>query len=47
MRSIADDENSHAPVLASFFVGGFAGMLSWLFSYPIDYVKTLIQSDNP
>ena len=31
----------------SFFAGGIAGCLSWLFTYPLDYVKTLIQSDDP
>ena len=34
-----------APIYAAFFNGGFAGMLSWLLTYPLDYVKTLIQSD--
>lgn len=32
--------------MAAFFVGGFSGSISWLFTYPIDYVKTLIQSDD-
>lgn len=44
---IDDDDTSQAPVLASFFVGGFSGIFSWLFTYPIDYVKTLIQSQCP
>lgn len=33
-------------MLISFFGGGLAGSGSWLFTYPIDYIKTLIQSDN-
>jgi hypothetical protein len=31
----------------SFFAGGIAGCLSWLSIYPIDYIKTIIQSDDP
>jgi len=33
-------------LIASFFLGGISGAASWLFTYPIDYVKTLIQSQN-
>lgn len=40
------EPSSKAPILASFFAGGFSGINSWLFTYPIDYVKTLVQSDN-
>jgi solute carrier family 25 carnitine/acylcarnitine transporter 20/29 len=34
------------PLIASFFLGGFAGAASWLPTYPIDYVKTIIQSQR-
>ena len=27
-------------------VGGFAGIFYWVFNYPFDYVKTLMQSDK-
>jgi hypothetical protein len=27
-------------------VGGFAGTASWVLTYPIDYVKTLVQSQS-
>lgn len=48
MRTIIGEDNSfQPPAIVSFFVGGFSGMLSWLFSYPIDYVKTVVQSDCP
>ena len=40
------DLTNQVPILASFLSGGFSGMFSWLFTYPIDYVKTLIQSDS-
>lgn len=30
----------------AFLNGGLAGTMSWLTTYPLDYVKTLIQSDN-
>jgi len=33
-------------MMISFFGGGLAGSGSWLFTYPIDYIKTLIQSQN-
>jgi solute carrier family 25 (mitochondrial carnitine/acylcarnitine transporter), member 20/29 len=35
-------ENEVSPLLS----GGLAGLLAWLFIYPIDVVKTRIQSDN-
>ena len=34
------------PILSSFMCGGISGSLSWLVTYPIDYTKTIIQSDN-
>lgn len=36
----------HAPLMVSILAGGLAGANSWLFTYPIDYVKTLMQSQN-
>jgi len=36
--------SSSAPIMTAFFAGGLAGCNSWLFTYPIDYVKTLMQS---
>lgn len=36
--------STHQKMLISFFGGGLAGSGSWLFTYPIDYIKTLIQS---
>ena len=48
MRLCSPDGQSsdQAPVAAAFWNGGLAGMVSWLATYPIDYTKTLIQSDN-
>jgi len=31
----------------SFFAGGVAGCLSWRATYPLDYIKTIVQSDDP
>ena len=46
-KSSPDGQSSdEAPVAAAFVNGGLAGMFSWLTTYPLDYVKTLIQSDN-
>jgi hypothetical protein len=35
-----------APIYMAFFAGGLAGSNSWLFTYPIDYIKTIMQSQN-
>lgn len=32
--------------MGAFLAGGFSGSCSWLFSYPIDYIKTVIQSQQ-
>ena len=32
--------------MISFFAGGIAGSASWFFSYPVDYIKTKMQSQN-
>lgn len=40
------EDSSKAPILGAFFVGGISGMSSWIFSYPVDYIKTVVQSDN-
>jgi hypothetical protein len=33
-------------VLGPFLAGGLAGCSSWLFIYPVDYIKTVIQSQS-
>lgn len=40
------EDSSKAPITAAFLAGGLAGVNSWIFTYPIDYVKTLTQSQN-
>lgn len=34
------------PIYVPLLAGGFAGLTYWCFNYPVDYVKTLMQSDN-
>jgi len=34
------------PIYVPFIAGGIGGTMYWVFNYPIDYVKTLMQSDN-
>ena len=47
MRLFANGESSaQAPIMAAFLAGGIAGSNSWLFTYPIDYVKTVMQSQD-
>lgn len=48
MREFAPEGegSGKAPIMAAFLAGGLAGCNSWLFTYPIDYVKTLMQSQN-
>jgi solute carrier family 25 carnitine/acylcarnitine transporter 20/29 len=38
--------SANAPIMAAFLAGGLAGSNSWLFTYPVDYVKTIMQSQN-
>lgn len=35
-----------APLHGSLISGGFAGLCYWSVVYPIDYVKTIMQTDN-
>jgi len=32
-------------LVSSLLAGGFSGLLTWALIYPVDYVKTLIQTD--
>lgn len=32
--------------MGAFVAGGISGCSSWLFTYPIDYVKTVVQSQS-
>ena len=38
--------SSSAPLMVSLFAGGIAGVASSLITYPIDYIKTRIQSQH-
>ena len=47
MRLFAGGESSsQAPIHAAFLAGGMAGCTSWLFTYPVDYIKTVTQSQD-
>jgi len=39
-------DSSSAPLIISFYAGGLAGSASWLATYPVDYIKTKMQSQN-
>jgi len=45
--SLAKDQDpSEAPLSISLVGGALAGVAFWLFAYPFDYVKTLLQTDS-
>ena len=37
---------SDAPLYAPLIAGGVAGLCFWIFLYPIDFIKTTIQTDS-
>ena len=39
-------QNKNIDIISSFVFGGFAGSTAWVFIYPQDRIKTLIQSNN-
>jgi len=38
--------NGQVSLTGSLLSGGLAGLTTWAIIYPIDYVKTLIQTDS-
>jgi solute carrier family 25 (mitochondrial carnitine/acylcarnitine transporter), member 20/29 len=47
MRLFAGGKSSsEAPIMGAFLAGGLAGSNSWLLTYPVDYLKTVIQSQD-
>lgn len=41
---ITDPQN--VPLWSAMLSGGISGICTWGFTYPIDYIKTLIQTDS-
>jgi hypothetical protein len=39
-------DKKQLPFYVPFFAGGIGGTSYWMFNYPFDYVKTLMQSDK-
>ena len=39
-------DKNNVPVYVPLLAGGIAGTTYWMFNYPFDYVKTLMQSDK-
>ena len=39
-------ENKQIPIYASFIFGGMSGSMAWIFIYPQDRIKTIIQSNT-
>jgi solute carrier family 25 carnitine/acylcarnitine transporter 20/29 len=40
------ENNKKIPIYASFIFGGMSGSMAWIFIYPQDRIKTIIQSNN-
>lgn len=43
-KMLSDAKNP--PIWAILLAGGFSGITTWTATYPLDYIKTLIQTDN-
>jgi hypothetical protein len=39
-------DKTRLPFYIPFLAGGMAGTSYWIFNYPVDYVKTLMQTDK-
>ncbi len=39
-------KNNNIPLISSFVFGGISGTMAWIFIYPQDRIKTIIQSNN-
>lgn len=46
VRKLNVDNYKPPEKIVSFLSGGIAGCLSWFSTYPVDYIKTIIQSDD-
>lgn len=42
----ANVDKSNVPIYVPIIAGGVGGTSYWVFNYPFDYVKTLMQSDK-
>lgn len=42
----ANTDKNNVPIYVPLIAGGVAGTSYWVFNYPFDYVKTLMQSDK-
>jgi solute carrier family 25 carnitine/acylcarnitine transporter 20/29 len=40
------EKNKQIPIYSSFIFGGMSGTMAWIFIYPQDRIKTIIQSNN-
>jgi hypothetical protein len=46
MRSLNKTNPGPVSLKSALLAGGIAGVAAWTFAYPIDYIKTLIQTDD-
>lgn len=46
IRKFGSSNEGPPSTIISFTAGGLAGSISWLLTYPLDYIKTIIQSDD-
>jgi solute carrier family 25 carnitine/acylcarnitine transporter 20/29 len=46
MLTPPDLHHNEVPIYVPLIAGGVGGIMYWMFNYPFDYVKTLMQSDK-
>jgi hypothetical protein len=46
MRKLNKNIKKRVSLMSSIAAGGTAGVAAWTFAYPIDYIKTLVQTDD-
>lgn len=46
MRRLNKNKEGPVSLVSALLAGGSAGVVTWFFTYPIDYIKTLVQTDS-
>lgn len=46
MRELNKKNSGPVSLTSALLAGGLSGVATWTLTYPIDYIKTLVQTDN-